>query len=430
MEPEGSKKPGVIAVARFWAPLEATWLMMAIEGPVVAAVIARLASPKLNLAAYGVALAIAMLVEAPIIMVMSAATALAADREAYRKLRNFTLGLNLAITTLMIGVLIPPVFRQLARVLGLPPEVASLTWTAVAIFVPWPAAIGYRRLYQGVLIRAGMPGRVAYGTVLRLSVMAATGLGLGAWGKVDGAAVGAAALTLGVVAEAVGSRVMVRRALARLLQQARPPGAVPIGYRDIAVFYYPLALTSLLNMGVQPVVTFFLARGSLPLASLAVLPVVNSLVFVFRTFGLAAQETILAWLAGGPEHQGTLRRFSRALAVVSSAGLAAIGWTPLAGVWFERIAGLVPSLAALAVTPSRILAIMPAMTVWMAWQRALLVHHRLTRPVTLATAAEVGGVIAVMLIGNRAGVVGIVSAAWALVIGRLLGNLVLVRATG
>ncbi len=61
----------------FWIPLAATWLMMAIEGPFLAAIIARLANPKFNLAAYGVAFSFAVFIEAPIIMIMSASTALA-----------------------------------------------------------------------------------------------------------------------------------------------------------------------------------------------------------------------------------------------------------------------------------------------------------------------------------------------------------------
>ena len=49
-------------ILRFWLPLEATWLMMAIEGPFLAAVIARLPAPKENLAAFGVAAALAWIV--------------------------------------------------------------------------------------------------------------------------------------------------------------------------------------------------------------------------------------------------------------------------------------------------------------------------------------------------------------------------------
>lgn len=50
----------------FWWPLAVTWLMMSLEGPFVAAVIARLPGPKPNLAAYGVAFTFAMLLESPI----------------------------------------------------------------------------------------------------------------------------------------------------------------------------------------------------------------------------------------------------------------------------------------------------------------------------------------------------------------------------
>lgn len=44
--------------------------MMAAEGPLIAAIIARLGDPVINLAAYGVAYAFALVCEAPIIMLM------------------------------------------------------------------------------------------------------------------------------------------------------------------------------------------------------------------------------------------------------------------------------------------------------------------------------------------------------------------------
>ncbi len=77
-------------ILAFWTPLAATWLMMSVEGPFLAALIARLAAPRENLAAYGVAFALALIVESPIIMMLSASTALVDSREAYLRLRNFT----------------------------------------------------------------------------------------------------------------------------------------------------------------------------------------------------------------------------------------------------------------------------------------------------------------------------------------------------
>ncbi len=75
-------------IFKFWLPLAATWLMMSLEGPYLAALIARLPEPKFNLAAYGVAFSLAMIVEAPIIMMMSASTALVKDYKSFVALRK------------------------------------------------------------------------------------------------------------------------------------------------------------------------------------------------------------------------------------------------------------------------------------------------------------------------------------------------------
>ena len=88
-------------IFRFWLPLALTWLMMSAEGPFLAAIIARMTAEKINLAAYGVAFAFALVAESPVIMLMSASTALCQDRSSYRRLRTFTLWLCLAVTLLL-----------------------------------------------------------------------------------------------------------------------------------------------------------------------------------------------------------------------------------------------------------------------------------------------------------------------------------------
>ena len=242
----------------FWFPLAATWLMMAAEGPFIAAIIARLADPKFNLAAFGVAFSIALLVEAPIIMIMSAATALVKDRDSFLKLRNFIYALNALITLIMLLLLIPPVFNFFTRTLmDLPENVSRLTYYATAILLPWPAAIGFRRFYQGILIRRDLTRRVAYGTVIRLSAMASTALICFLYFRIHGAMVGGLALTIGVVAEAVASRLMVDSSIKALLkQESKISPEKRVSYKKIAHFYFPLALTPILNLGILPVVNF------------------------------------------------------------------------------------------------------------------------------------------------------------------------------
>ena len=112
----------------FWYPLAATWLMMAVENPFLAAIIARLGDAKFNLAAFGVAYSFALIIEAPIIMLMAASTVLVKDADSLDKLRRFAFTLNGSITVLMVILVIPPLFFPLTQdLIGLPERVAQLT---------------------------------------------------------------------------------------------------------------------------------------------------------------------------------------------------------------------------------------------------------------------------------------------------------------
>ena len=77
---------------------------MAAEGPFLAAIIARLPDATYNLAAYGVAFALAIVIEGPVMMLMSAATSLVKDRISYTKLRNFSRVLAVG-TTLFLSLI-------------------------------------------------------------------------------------------------------------------------------------------------------------------------------------------------------------------------------------------------------------------------------------------------------------------------------------
>ncbi|APF18045.1 hypothetical protein Calab_2482 [Caldithrix abyssi DSM 13497] len=411
----------------FWYPLSATWLMMALEGPFIAAIIARLPEPKYNLAAYGVAFAFALIVEAPVIMMLSASTALVKDRISFVKLKRFVYWLNGLITALMLVILIPDIFYFLAvNLMELPQKVAVLTHGALWILLPWPATIGYRRFYQGLLIRHNLTRRVAYGTVIRLTSMIIAGLSGALIFKLPGAYVGALALSTGVTVEALASRLMTWQVVKSLQQQQETEETLT--YRSIVKFYYPLALTSLIALAVQPMITFFLGQSRMALESLAVLPVINSLVFIFRSFGLSFQEVGITFLGQNNENFKLLLKFALLLMGFVTGSLVLIGFTPLHDVWFFKLSGLNRELTDFARIPVRILSLLPAMSVLLSFQRSILVTHRKTGPITSATVIEVGLIaLSLFVLIKYFDWIGAVAAALALMIGRSACNLYLLR---
>ncbi|MBW6499963.1 MAG: hypothetical protein K0B05_01085 [Bacteroidales bacterium] len=409
----------------FWGPLALTWLMMALEQPILIAFIARLSEAKYNLAAFGIAGSFAMIIEAPIIMLMSASTALVTGRHSYIKLKRFTDILNAGITAFQLIVLFPPVFNYIVIVLmDVPAEVARIAHIALLIFLPWAASIGYRRFYQGILIRNNLTRRVTYGTMVRLSVIVVAGLILYFAGA-KGAYVGAGAMSIAVICEAIATRLMVSRTLKDLhLKEDTENGSMRL--RSIAKFYYPLALTSILSLGVHPFVTFFLGRSYMALESLAVLPVVSSLVFIFRSMGLSYQEVNIALIGKQKQNYTLLRNFAIYLGIAVTFLISVLAFTPLADLWFINISGLSKELADLSYLPLKIMILLPALTVLLNFQRSSLIINGTTGPISVATALELAGIIVVLLVCVVfLNMTGVVAASIAFMIGRSMSNLYL-----
>jgi progressive ankylosis protein len=209
---------------------------------------------------------------------------------------------------------------------------------------------------------------------------------------------------------------------ARVKEDGMAPDADELDYRTILSFYYPLALTSLIGLTTQPILTFFMGRSPAPVESLALFPVVMALYFLFGTFGLSYQEAAIALMGRKGEYRREVGRVAVGLAVASSGGLALIAFTPLALVWFEGISGLEPGLAAMAFLPAQIVAVAPALSVALGFQRAIFVQARRTRPITLATAIEVATIALVFpLLAWGLGFMGVTAAMGALAVGRTLG---------
>lgn len=412
----------------FWVPLAATWLMMSVEGPFLSAIIARMSNPVYNLAAYGVAFSLALIVEAPVILMMSASTALVKDKSSYIKLRNFTFTLNALITVIMLILIIPTVFYFIAiDLVELPVEVAHLTHIAVLILLPWPGAIGYRRFNQGILIRNNLTKRVAYGTIVRIISMSLTAISFFLFAKVDGVVIGASALSAGVVSEAIASRLMAHSTIKKLKEgKIRDEDLNDISYPEIFKFYYPLALTSMITLGVQPMVTFFLGQSRMALESLAVLPVINSFVFIFRSIGLSYQEVGIALIGKNKEGYKHLRNYAFMLGIIVISVLGLIAFTPLSGIWFHDISGLSGKLSSFSKIPLMIMVLMPGLSVLLSFQTAILVGSKYTKPITFSTIIEFSGILLVMFVAiHFFDMIGVIAATTAFIIGRLGANLYL-----
>ena len=405
-----------------------TWLLMAAEGPIIAAIIARMAEPKINLASYGIAFAFALIFEAPVIMLMSATVALVKNPSSYLKMLSFTRVLNWVVLAINLCALYPPVFQKVIGLLDVPEQVEALTYDALLLLLPWPIAIGYRRFYQGLLIKYKQTRKVAWGTFIRLVCMFTSCYGAYYLNELPGVSAGALALSAGVVSECIfvffASRPIVN-ALLSYPEQQQESGYV-LSYPYILRFCYPLALTSFIGLAVQPFVTFFVGMCRSPLESLAVLPVINSFIFIFKCVGLSYQEVVIALIGERFEGYRALRSFSYSLAAVFTIVLIFTVFTPIADFWFEVFSGLSPELSSFARTPLRIMTLVPALTIILCWQRAMAINTKNNILITYAVGVECSIIVSGMLVAAYSDLFpGAVIACASLSLGRLGGCLFL-----
>ena len=404
-------------ILRLWLPLAAMWMFMAVEQPFMTAVIARLEQAEVELAAFGVMFAIALAVESPVLQLLAAATALGTDRRRYRRLLRFTHILALGLTALHLLLAATPLYALiLEHLIGAPREVIAPSRIAFLLASPFTAAVAYRRLWQGVLIRHGRTGVIPITMLARFGAMG-TVLLIGYRTRVlPGAALAGLALTVGVVVGAAATWVFVRGVIDRRMPDRSEHGdeGVAASWKGLLRFYVPLSLTSVLYLLAQPLLTVGIARAPYPLESLAVWPVIKAYLFLFSALALSFQEVAVALLPQ-PNGYHALRRFTAVLGLALSGLFVLLAATPANTFWYTRVAGLSPRLAPFAGLPTVLLAAVPLLITVKSWFRAQHIHRRETGAIAKAVLLYSAALFAAVLAGARIlPVPGAVTAALAL----------------
>jgi len=362
---------------------------MSAEGPALSAIVARLADPKVHLAAYGgIVFPMALLIESPIIMLLAASTALSKDWASFARMRRFMMVTGAGLTALHLLVTLTPLYDLVVRgLLNAPEEIIAPARLGMLIMTPWTWFIAYRRFHQGVLIRFGSSHHVTIGTFIRLAADVLV-LGIGfAFQSIPGIIVATSAVATGVICEAVYIGLVVRPVLRYQLRPATPVEP-PLTMALFLSFYIPLVMTALISMLSQPLGSAGIGRMPMALESLAVWPVAGGLIFMVRSLGVAFNEVVVALL---DEHNSfsCLRRFALYLSITTTVIWILLVATPLAGFWFTRLTALSPDLAEMARLTAWIALPLPILSVLQSWYQGIILHSHRTRAITEAVVAYI-----------------------------------------
>ena len=307
--------------------------MITVEQPILAAAVARSGNPKIQLAAWGLAFSLAIALAAPSISMLAVSTSLSRDRLSYRRGRGYMLWLSLGLTFVHFILAFTPAFELV--VLGLisaPLELAESVRIGFRILIPLVPSLALRRYQYGVLIRCGKTRAVSLGTVTRLLIEVVLAIGLFQFTGLDGVVVASTAIATGVVYEAIYATIRVRPVVQKNLISITP-GHAPLSWGRFLRFYLPLALTTLMQMLLQPLVSASLSRMPDSIGSLALWPVLFGVLLVINSAAIGFVEVVIVHL-DQPGSIEALRRFALRLAVCTGAGpsctLCYASWRPVA----------------------------------------------------------------------------------------------------
>lgn len=368
---------------------------MSIELPTINAIVARLADPEINLAAYGgVVFPIALMIEAPVIMLLAASTALSRDWKSYQRLKKITLWMGGLLMGLHILVALTPIYDFVVNVLlGVPDALVEPARMGLLLLSPWTLGIAYRRFQQGTMIRFGHSNMVGETTLVRLVTVAVI-LTVGMILKtIPGAMLAGLAQGLGVTFEAIYAGLRIRGVRSEIREA--PPAEKPLTLKRFSSFYLPLALTSSLWLLWLPLVSGTVSRMPQPIESLAVWSVVTGLLFIFRSPGVAYNEAVVALLEK-PGSYSVLRKFARLASLVSLGLVLGIVLTPISRLWFTYVANLKADVIPVAMTALAIGVPLTVISIYISYFQGIIVNKEKTGPVAEAVVMfliTLGGVL-------------------------------------
>jgi hypothetical protein len=389
-------KQALKIITQVWWPLAASWLMMMAEQPVLSAAIARIPDPEINLAAYGgIVFPLALIIEAPIIMLLSASVGLCKDINSFQKIRKFMMLSGLILTCLHFIVAVTPLYYVVTRqIIGAPEAIIEPARWGLILILPWTWSIAYRRFYQGILIRYGYSAAVGVGTIIRISTISIVMVSAYFTHWLPGVVAAGLAQGLGVLFEAIyagyRSKPVVRT------QLSLQPIQDELTWKAFFKYYIPLAMTSFVTMLWSPICSMALSRMPSPLESLAVWPVLNGYISLFRSFGVAFNEVVVALL----DRKGmgsNLRFFAVMQILIMTIVLGAISFTPAAKFLFVDLSALPIQYADIAINAFSFSLIIPCLATLQSWFQGAILFGKQTRGIPEANFFSIGSAILVFV---------------------------------
>jgi hypothetical protein len=191
-------------------------------------------------------------------------------------------------------------------------------------------------------------------------------------------------MNISVTVEAVVVTWAARRIARRHLPEGPTEGEAPLALRELARFYVPLALTTILRQASRPLTNAGIAAALMPRESLAAWPVVWGVAILITGPAWSLQQLSIA-LSSSPSAFRRVARFSLILSAIMAALLAVVAFVPTLYTWVMGVVyNLSPKLQSLSEPALRWMVLMPLLMGGQSLLRGALIRNGCTGRVRAA----------------------------------------------
>ena len=397
----------------FFLPLALTSFLTIVTHSLFNAGMARLPSPEVMIAAFAVAKSLMMLLHSPTTMIKQSATALIDHSRNLKRPVVFmalvVLGSVFLLAVLAFTGLSRFVFREF---MGLSGQTLDEAVAMLRILFIFPGIVAFRDFFQAMSIKFRKTPAVTVAAILRIGFVMLFISFIGRMTTVAPAALAALMFIGAVVVESlviVAGTYLLNGRLGHALDRMKRTNGSPVTvltYGNIARFYIPLMVTTLIRTVVMPIINGGLARTDEPDLAISVFAVAWSLgLVVLSPFIMFHQVPLNFCDVPGRYNNRNVRRFGLILAVISATAMLLLGFTDL-GYWvLTHLIGATHEISIRSAAVLRMMTVLPFLMAAREYFWGVLMKRRLTRHIWKGKAISLGGMILVLtvmiLIGPR-----------------------------
>ena len=362
-------------IARVHLPLALNAWLVTLAGPVLNAALGRSREPQLQLAAFWLAFTVLLVCQSACLVLQQVTAATLRRHEHFGAVALGGLLIGAVSGAIVWCIAATPLGTFVFQTLIPTPErTAALARAVLASLAIVPPLIALRGLAGGVALTSRRTELLALATVLRVTLLAASGA------VVVGLHAGGTAIEVGwALATATAAETLFLAAAALLFREISPIAravrepAHPFTLAPVFRLALPLAAASLVWTSARPVVGAILGRLANPELAQAGFGVVLPLLLV----SCAPLWVFLDVTLVLPRVRGdvpTLLRFAAGTALAFTLGIAVVTLPPLRGLVLQRAFGLTPALQRYVLPALGLLVLEPFILTTRAIAQALLVR--------------------------------------------------------